>query len=904
MARIPNLRRVFRLDILSPRVEREVDDELRFHFDETVAALVAEGLTTERARAEAERRFGEVGRYREELERIDRGQSRRRRRATTWEAMVDDVRRAARGLRRRPGFSLSIVVMLALGIGANATMFGVIDRLLLRPPPHVAAPDQLRQLYLAVPVSPGRSSPIGGFAPGTMRDVETALAGYAEVAASAANPAPSGPGNMTLGSGANASPVRGVVVTGGYLPMLGVRPVLGRLLLPADDTVAGASPAAVLGYRLWRQRFGGARTVIGSPIQVDGAWYTVAGVLPPDFRGLELTTPDVWLPLGPVLAARRANPNGGGEALRLFFIVRLRPGISDAAIETRAAGAFAANTPGMGTRTTGADLRPIRSLADMYRDRSVDVSLLTAGVSTLLLLVACASVANMLLARGLERWREIAVQLALGISRGRLVRQLLVESLLLALAGGAAALGVVRWGGALLQPLLLAVTGSVDRPVDGRVLAFTAAVALATGLLAGLAPAVQASRPSLAGALRRGVQEGGGRRARTRTTLAAVQMALCVLLLVGTGLFVRSLRRLHAVPLGLAAEQVVGGTYHLDRTGYDQAAIDALYSRAAERVRDLPGVRSVAVSDMMPFQSLSWMPIHADGVSAGDDAPIPVVYHVTPTYFETLGIELRRGRLFGDADRVGAPPVMVVSEALARAYWPAQSPIGRCVHIGADTAPCTTVVGVVEDVVPMELTSRGKFPQFYVPIAQVTPRWANRALFALPAPGADPRAVAAAMRGAMQGTAPGLPFADVAPLAQGLDHELRPWRLGTSVFGAFGLLALVVAAVGLYGVLAFGVAQRRHEIGVRLALGADGGRVLRLVIGEALVVAGAGIGGGVVLALAGGPLVRGLLYQTAPTDPLVFAVVITMLLAVALVASFLPAWRASRVPPAEALRAE
>jgi predicted permease len=813
---------------------------------------------------------------------------------------VHDLRHAARGLARRPGFTLAGVVTLALGIGANATMFGVIDRLLFRPPVHVAAPEALVRVGTEITQQDGDRLSISFSYPNfrDLRDHATGLVGLAAY------------GNrqeLSFGTGERARPITGGIVTGNYFALLGVRPVVGRPLQPADDTVPGAPPAVVLGHGFWQRAFGGS-PVVGTTIRLDRTSYTIVGVAPPDFRGLYPFTPDVWLPLGAYIDASpalRALRDHRGSSW-LFAVGRLDPSVTATGAATRLTAALHAVDPEPSVRGTHRIVAaPVLSRDDVLAERDARVALLLAGVSVLLLLVTCASVTNLLLARGLERGREIAVRLALGVGRRRLVLQLLAESALLAAAGGLAALAVVRWGGTLLQVFLLGDSGATDRPVDGRVLAFTAAVALGVGVVVGLVPALRASRPALTSALRRGAGDGGGRRARMRATLLAVQTALCVVLLVGTGLFVRSLQRVQALPLGVAAEQTLAGTMELRDLGYTPQQVDALFAAMAERVRSLPGVRSVAVGAARPLAGGYVIPITVPGYEPSTDDPEigSAIYPVTPEYFATIGTRLLRGRGFTAADGANAAPVAIVSERMAQHYWPGADPIGRCIERRMDSIPCLRVVGVAEETHAGSVLATRGWSQYYVPLAQAPSNLTERVLFVRPEPGAS-RAVTVAMRLAMQGAAPGLPFAEVAPLADLMDADLRPWRLGATLFAIFGALALVVAVVGLYGVLASGVAQRRHELGVRMALGATDARVRALVVREGIIVAGAGTAAGVLLALAGAPLARDLLYETSPRDPLVFAIVVTTLLAVALAASLLPAWRASRVPPAEALRAE
>ncbi|HEX6630929.1 MAG TPA: ABC transporter permease, partial [Gemmatimonadaceae bacterium] len=599
MPRIPNLRRVFRLDVLAPRVERDVDDELAFHFAEQAAELEARGLAPDAARAEAARRFGDVHHYRRELRAIDRGHAAAHRRADLRDATMHDLRHALRGLRRNPGFALAVVLTLALGIGANATMFGLVDRLILRAPAHVVAPEDLRRVMMRY-VYRGESGVNDVQSYPTLQDMRTGVPALAHVAGY-------GGATPSLGRGADARPVRATVVSGDYFALLGTRPELGRLLQPADDE-RGSAPAAVVSHGFWQRHFAGDPNVVGRVLQLDRVTYTVVGVAPPGFVGLEgRGAAEVWLPLVP-----RALASGDTTALReygwqwLTIVGRLRPGASDAQAMAQATTVFRSPANPDADTTARAVVRSVLPRATLAKGADevipgdgtaqARVAVLLAGVSLLVLLIACANVANLLLARALQRRREIAVRLALGVSRGRLAAQLVTESLLLALAGGAAALLVVHWGGLLVRGLLLGDVAWEGSPVDARVLAFTAAATIATGLLAGLVPALQASRPSLTSALRGGAREGGGRRSRTRATLLVAQAVLSVVLLVGTGLFVRSLVRVGNERLGLDVNQVLVGTMRLRGLGYEPERVDATFREMAERVREVPGVRGAALS--------------------------------------------------------------------------------------------------------------------------------------------------------------------------------------------------------------------------------------------------------------------------------------------------------------------
>ena len=907
MPSIPGLRRVFRLDAPLRRVDGDVDEELAFHFEAKIAELRLRGLSPEAARAEAERRFGDVRRYRAELRTIDHERAAAGRRTDLREALMDDLRHAVRGLRRNPGFALAVVLTFAIGIGANATMFGLVDRLVLRTPPHVAAPEALYRLGMRYAWR-GDTIETDAASYPLLRDFREQQAGRADAAFSTI--AAYTGGELSLGRGADAVPVRALVVTGGFFRLTGTRPALGRLLQPSDDGFGVGEPAAVLGHGFWRRRFGGDRDVVGRTIQLDRGRYTIVGVAPEGFVGIAgRRAPEVFLPLVPVREAA-----GTTEALTeygwqfLNIVGRLRPG----ATPEQAAAQLSAVYRAVGPRSDGGvdstavgDLRSVLPRADVGESADAKVALLLAGVSTLVLLIACANVANLLLARALRRRREIAVRLALGVSRGRLVAQLLTESVLLAALGGLAALLVVQAGGSLLRRLLFAEAAWEGSPVDGRVLAFTAAATLLTGLVAGLIPALQASRPSLTGALRLGAREGGGRQARTRAVLLVTQAALSVLLLVGTGLFVRSLQRVNAERLGMDVREVLVGTMRLRSLGYEPPRVDALFRDLEVRARSLPGVAQASVAASLPLASS-----YATGfrIAGRDSLPRvpdggPYVNAVSGDFFSTLGVRILSGRGLTAADRAGTERVVVVNESMARLFWPDESPIGACVHIGADSLPCATVVGVAENARRQKIAEETSL-QYLVPLGQEPGFMQDRMLFVRPAPGADAARVSAAVQRMMQGAAADLPYAEVFPMSELLEGEMRPWRMGASLFGAFGLLALVLAAVGLYGVIAHSVSQRTHELGVRMALGARAGDVRRMILWQGVALAATGAAIGLLAAAAAAPRLESLLFRTAPRDPVVFAGVALTLLTVAAAACLVPAWRASRVDPSVALRAD
>jgi predicted permease len=480
----------------------------------------------------------------------------------------------------------------------------------------------------------------------------------------------------------------------------------------------------------------------------------------------------------------------------------------------------------------------------------------------------------------------------------------MTESLLLALFGGIAALVLTRWGGGLIRGVLLPDVAWVDSLADARVLAFTAAAVLLSGVLSGLAPVVQASRPDLAAALKAGTREGSYQRSRLRTTLLVAQAALSVILLVGAGLFVRSLRNVRSLDLGYAADRVLFVDMDLRGVGYTPEQEIALYERLYERLRVLPGVERATLSASTPFYS-SIVPDII--IPPWDSLPTlpsggPYVNAVGPDYFAVMGTRIARGRGFTDADRIGTPRVAIVSETMARVMWPGQDALGKCIKLSDSTStPCSEVVGIAPDGHWRDIRPEPTM-QFYVPLDQK--QWSGplRSLFVRPR--GDPATIAAIIRREVQAEATRLPFVNVRLLQELVDPEIRPWRLGATMFGAFGALALLLAAVGLYSTIAYTVAQRTHELGVRVALGAQAADVVGLVVGQGVRVAAAGIALGAAIALAAGRAVQPLLYDVAPNDVAVFATVTLVLLAVAVVASLIPAWRAARVDPNVALRAD
>jgi predicted permease len=903
--RIAGIRRLFRVLGTRGSMERAVDDELRFHIESRIEALMARGMSREAAREAAEREFGDVKAARAELVEMDRRRARRNRFHEWAEAIALDLRYALRGLRTQPGLTIGIVLTLALGIGANATMFGVVDRLLLRAPAHVSDPGRVTQVYFTISTPAGsRTASVESFP--IYLAFRDSVPAFQDVAAYSRQY------TMTSGRGAAAVQVKATLVTANFLRALGAHPAFGRFFADDEARPPDGASVVVLGYGFWQRRFGGDSTVLGRTMSIGKGRYTIIGVAPKGLTTPELAPVDVWLPVS--AAGREQLIWKWNEDVNwwLQVVARLRPGVDGRQALAEAGAVYQRMNaerermrPRRSTQpafTRGVLLEPITGARSFDGTLTAEarVSRWLIGVSAIVLLIACANVANLLLARATRRRREIAVRLALGISRRRLMGQLIVEGVLLSVVGGVAGLLIAEWGGAFMRGVLLPGVLWDGSPVDERVLAVTAGIVLVTGVLIGLAPALQATHTHLTSALKASARDGV-RRTGLRSALIVVQAALSVLLLVGAGLFMRSLWNVRGMDLGMNVQHVLLATVDLQSAGYKSADRTAFMAQAMQRLRALPGVDNVAMADAMPFGTISAMsvivPGRRDSIPEGRRG-VPMFNVVSPSYFATLGMHVVRGRGFGTGDRADAEFVTVINETMARTVWPGEDPLGKCVRLGSQKT-CTTIVGVVRDVRHFGIHEDPTM-QLFVPFGQ---DWGSGDALFVRTRG-NPARLEGLVRQTLQAMMPDLPYADVQPLQDLLDPQFRPWKLGATMFGIFGLLALVVASVGLDSVLAYDVAQRVHEMGVRMALGARAPDVVRLVLGDGVRVAAIGIVIGLVATLAAGRAIASLLFDTSPHDPTVLLVVCATLIVVAVLASLGPAWRATRVDPSTALRAE
>jgi putative ABC transport system permease protein len=899
-------RRLFRLDRGERDVDRAVRDELAFHFEMAVADLVASGVTPAEARVEAERRFGDVDRTRHGLESIDRARVAEGRRVEQWRNVLHDLRFAVRMLRRQPGFAAAVILTLALGIGANTTMFGIVDRLLFRPPVLLPNPDHVHRLYFAR-TDEGKEFAAAHVSYQRYLDVVSGTPAFASIAAFWTP-------RMAIGRD-DAHEMRVTMATASFWRVFDVTPVAGRLFTAADDSLPVGQPVAVLSWPFWQATYGGRGDVLGTRLRIGRVDYTIIGIAPRGFAGLEQTAPVAFIPLssgadnfhGPFPAGRRSWHQGYGfNWLQIF--ARRRPGVSVAAATSDLNAACKRSYDLQ--RAEQPHLRP----ADVARPRAIVGSILTErgpnqgtnskvalwliGVSAIVLIVACANVGNLLLARAVRRRREIAVRMALGISRTRLFAQLLTESTLLAALGAAVGLALAHWGGAVLRSVLLPDLSTPDSFADSRLLLFTTVAAAAAGFVTGLAPAFQTVRLDVTTMLHGGARDGASHRSPLQLGLLVMQGALSTLLLVGAGLFMRSLHNVHDVRLGFDADRLSFVAPVMRGVVLSGAENSRLHERLVVAATAIPGVDGASRTESVPFYMDNEDNIFVPGRDSVNKLGTFVQQSVSPGYFTTVGTRIIHGRGITGADRPGAPRAAVVSRAMAATLWPGEEAIGKCVKVSADTMPCNYVVGIAEDTKQFSLRDDPGL-EYYLSAPQYD---ATFGVYVRTS--ARGGASAETIRRALQREMPGVSYVTVTPLSQILEPVTLPWQLGATMFTMFGALALVVAAVGLYSVIAYGVAQRSREIGVRVALGALPRDVVALVLREGLGISLAAIALGALTALLAGRWLAPLLFSVSPRDPVTYGAVAVMLLLVTVIACLAPAHRAARTDPNIALRAE
>jgi len=797
---------------------------------------------------------------------------------------LQDIRYGARTLRRAPGFAAVVVAVLALGIGANSAIFSVVNAVLLRPLPY-RDPDRLVRVDETDPKGEAR-----GVSPADMLVLAARVPAFESIATSHWQ-------NLTLTGPEGAENVYGGQVSADSFRLLGSQPALGRVFRP-DEFAPGAPDSVVLSDRLWRRRFGANPAVIGRTLVMNGKPYTIAGVMPAPFlfdQRFELWTP--W---------KFAGSEASDRMARTTCVARLRPGATPGQARAQTLAVLRDLAPDDVARGWGARVAPVAQLLTARVRGSLLVSL---GAVAFVLLIACLNVANLLMARATGRAREISVRAALGAGRLRVVRQMLTESLLLALAGGAAGLLLGAWGARALPALFperLPVPRLDQTRLDAQVFWFTLALSLLTGIVFGLIPAIQATRGNLIQGLREGTRgSGGGTHSRARGLLVVAETALSLVLLAGAGLMLRSFDRLMKVDPGFQAGAALTLHVPMPSAITDKRQQSAYYERILERLRALPGVNSAGLISPLPLAG-----VDANGTFAREGHPAPPgerqlvkMRVVSPDYFRAMGIELRQGRVFQPADTADAPAVAVISESMARKHFPGENPIGMRVTGREDgSGPYQTVIGVVKDVKNLEMA--GDFdPAIYRDYRQYF--FAQFATtIVLRAQAGDPMRLAPAAQREIRALTPDQPVGDIRTMSQVVSENVSQPRFYTLLLGIYAALALVLAATGLYGVLACTVNQRKREIGIRMALGATGGSVFRLVLAQALRLIGAGIAIGLAGSWGLTRLIASQLYRTPATDPLTFAAAAALMIAVGAAATWVPARRAVKVDPAIALRCE
>jgi predicted permease len=819
------------------------------------------------------------------------------------DGLAQDLRAAWRALRARPGFASVAILTVALGVGANTAIFSAVNALLMRPLP-VADVDRL-VFGMALRE---------GFDPFGTSFLEYTL--YRDHSQSFVSSGLGTPRLFSLVGAGEPERLRGSAVTAGYLATLGVQPVLGRMFTEQEDRPGGPA-VAMIGHGVWQRRFGSDPGVIGRDLKLEERSYSVVGVMPP---GFDLPySAEVWVPmqldLEPLpLETRAATANE--------FVGRLKPGVrlEQADTELKALARRLELEHPQIRRGWSYGIVPLRRqlMADL-EGRTQRLLLTLVVAVALLLLICCANVACLLLARGVGREAELAVRLALGAGRGRLVRQLLSESLLLAALGGALGVALAAWARplfAVLNPIEAVGLGShlTDFRVDWRVLSFSLALTLLTGAAFGLVPALKAARDSsLAAALGskpRGGAGAGGR--RSLGALVAGEIAVAATLLVGGGLLVQSFERLRHTDVGFRPKDLLTMELPLSSTRYPGMPEQVLFmEQLLERVRALPGVVSAGLTTNVPMQRGVTLDsvFEVEGRPRTRPSDVPITAHrlVSPGYTETLGVTLLKGRFLEPSDRAGTQPVVVVSEELVRQAWPGEDPLGKRVRRlrSGVAGPWMSVVGVVKDVKEDRFGARIDRPVWYMPYAQHTfPLPVSLPLNLVVRTGGHPGAVAAAVRAAIHALDPHQPVASVMPMLEHLADVLIPERFSAVLMTALATLGLLLAALGLYGVMAYSVSQRSGEIGLRMALGARPRDVLLMVAGQGLPVVAVGLGIGIAGAWTLARLLASALYQVSPRDPATFTAVTLVLSVVALLACWLPARRATRISPLAALRSE
>jgi len=872
------LRRLF----ARKRMEIDLDKELRFHFESQVADKVRSGISPNEARRLARLEFGGIDQIKEHC---------RESRGTLWlEAILQDIRFGLRQLRKSAGFTVAAVITLGVGIGAATAIFSVVDSLLLRPLPYPNAPHIVR-IWMT-------------FAPRGMMEIPLSEPEFLEFRQSQnlAHVAGFSVGTITLTGSGDPLQVTASWGTSDFFTVMGTAPFLGRVFT-SDEQLQGQAQVALISHRLWQSRFGSSREIVGKSILLNGQSCTIIGVMPEKF-GFPGNDVDVWepLPIGPL------SDKIGNHYLNLIANIKPQVTLQQARSEMMTIlDRIMHRYPKYygGGAGLGVSLIPLRQ--QMVGNLRPTVLVLMGGV-LVMLLIACTNVAGLLLARGEDRKREIATRSALGATRSRILHQVLIENLLLFGAGGALglllALACIKALSAA-DYLNIAATGGVK--LDLRILSFAAAVSMLTGLIFGLVPALKASRSNFNDALKTSGRDemGSHYRTRVRSLLVISEIAFSLVLLTGAGLMIDSLRNLLGVNLGFNPDHVITMRLSLPEARYSIAQTAAFYEQLQDRVRGLPGVQAVAIVNQLPMSDVSAnASFDVEGRPSNTDINVADTLIISPEYFRAMGISLIRGRFLDGEDATHPPASIMVNETLARKVWPGTDPIGKRVRLGP-SYPWLSVVGVVADIKNHGSNVATKPEIYFLLTRQMFQIWIDlRSMSLVVRTASEPSQIVGAIRGHLKQLDPNLPIYRISTLKDLVASSISQTRFPALTLSLFACAALLLATIGVYGVLAYTVAQSRHEIGVRMALGAQQGQILGLFIAQGLRWAALGGCAGIVAALVLVRFMRSLLFEISAYDPGNLLAVIAVLSAVVLLACSIPALRAARVDPAVAMRNE
>jgi len=887
---------------LPPEREIEIVEEQALHLEAAYEDALAAGLSAAEAEARALRSYD--WRLLEcELSRAERPLAVRLREQVPWqfdnnprrrlrmETLWQDVRFGARSLMKQPGFIALAVLTLSLGIGANTAIFSVVNTVLLRPLPYKGA-EQL------VAVWEGRTQGNQVFSPAEFLDYQARNQSFTEMAAYQSM-------SLTLTGQGEPEQLDGMIVSANFFSLLGVPAERGRIFQPEDGR-AGAPRVAVISHDFWRQRFGGASNVIGKALTLNGEPVTLIGVMPPGFQDTSQSIErQIWL--NPHQVVPDWIPNSTVDLLSmrhtgyLQVIARLKPNGALQQAQTDL-DAVAARLQQQYPRPAGHGAHII-SLHEQTVGNVRPTLLILLGVVSLVLLIACANVTSLMLARATERYKEMAIRTALGASRWRIVRQLLVESLLLAGLGGAGGWLLAVWSEQLIVASGMREIPRLDEMgLDYRVFAFTLIVSVLTGLVFGLAPALAAAKPDLNSALKEGSRSAAGGRTRSRQALVIAEVALALVVLIGAGLLVNSFARLLAVKPGFNPQHLLTMRIGLTNQQYSKSVDKKRFvTELNARLEAVPGVESVGIGDDLPIAgtgSSTTLKIQDQPAASPDDLVAVGLHVINPHYFDALGTRLLKGRVFTERDAAGAPSVFIINEALARRCWPNEDPLGKRIRYN-NNDPWGEIVGVVEDV-KFDGLHLASTPHLFEPYQQNA--WSF--LVGVIRSSLDKSTLLAAAQREVKALDPNLPVSNVRMMEEVVAQSLATRRFVLLLFGLFAGLALLLATGGVYGVLTASVSQRARELGIRIALGATARDVGRLIVGQGLKLVLSGIALGLVAALALRRMIEKLLFGVSPTDPLTYIAIASLLVGVALVACWIPARRATKVDPLVALRSE